>query len=55
MLERASQVERWLKGLLDLDGGPLEQVMLLSRSQGEPIRVLETVSGRRTVARFPQS
>ena len=54
MLERAGQVERWLKGLLELDGGPLEQVLLLSRSQGQPIRVVETVSGRRTVARFPQ-
>ncbi|MFT5584622.1 MAG: hypothetical protein ACI9VR_002207 [Cognaticolwellia sp.] len=54
MLERAPQVERWLKGLLELAGGPLEQVLLLSRSQGHPIQSSETVAVPRSMTRFPQ-
>jgi hypothetical protein len=54
MLERAPQVERWLKGLLEQAGGPLEQVLLLSRSQGHPIQALEKVAERSSMTRFPQ-
>ena len=57
MLERAPQVERWLKGLLEAPGGPLEQVMLLTRGQGLPIRVSDQVAanqGGRSMTRFPR-
>lgn len=57
MLERAPQVERWLKALLEAPGGPLEQVMLLTRGQGLPIRVSDQVAanqGGRSMTRFPR-
>ena len=58
MLERATQVERWLKGLLELSGGPLEQVVILTRGQGLPIRVPEEVAanqgGRHSMTQFPR-
>lgn len=54
LMERAAQIERWLKALLDAPGGPLEQVLILSKSSGEPIQCTQKEPGRRTMTAFPK-
>lgn len=54
LMERAAQVERWLKALLEEPGGPLEQVLLLSKSLGEPIEGDKQEPARRTMTAFPK-